>query len=206
MPGAAPDTRAVACNGLGVVAERQQQWAEAARWYRQALDMPGAAPETRAVACNGLGYVAFAQKNVREARQHYSRAIEFQPANAIAYRNRGLTWAAEVPPDYERALADARRSLELDPAFEDARRDVERYMRALEQWQLNPSTSVATYAAFLYEQALKRQQLNPALEDARRDVELNPALEDARRDVERSEQASKRRNRNRPNRKRNQGR
>jgi tetratricopeptide (TPR) repeat protein len=193
MPGAAPATRARACLGLGIVAERQQQWAEAAQWYQQALDMPGAAPDTRANACHGLGNVAFAQKNVREARQHYSRAIELQPTYASAYRNRGLTWAAEVPPDYERALADARRALELDPAFEDARRDVERYEQALKQQQLNP--------AFLYEQALKR-----ALEDARRDVELNRAPEDARRDVERSEQASKRRNRNRPDRKRNQGR
>jgi tetratricopeptide (TPR) repeat protein len=192
-PGAAPDIRVLACHGLGVVAERQQQWAEAAQWYRQALDMPGAAPDTRARACLGLGNVAYAQKNVREARQHFSRAIELWSAHAIAYRNRGLTWAAEVPPDYERALADARRALELSPAFDDARRDIERYEQALKQQQLNP--------AFLYEQALKR-----ALEDACRDVELNPALEDARRDVERSEQASKRRNRNRPNRKRNQGR
>jgi tetratricopeptide (TPR) repeat protein len=190
---AAPDTRARACLEQGIVAERQQQWAEAAQWYRQALDMPGAAPDTRATACHGLGVVAYAQKNVREARQHYSRAIELQPTLAAAYRNRGLTWAAENPPDYERALADARRALELNPAFEDARRDVERYEQALKQQQLNP--------AFLYEQALKR-----ALEDARRDVVLNRTLEDARRDVERSEQASKRRNRNRPNRKRNQGR
>ena len=195
MPGAAPETRAAACSGLGYVANRQQQWAESARWYRRALDTPGAAPDTRARACHGLGYVAYAQKNFLEARQHYSRAIELQPANAIAYRNRGLTWAAEVPPDYERALADARRALELDSAFEDARRDIERYEQALKQQQLNP--------AFLYEQALKR-----ALEDALRDVDvvLNRTLEDARRDVERSEQASKRRNRNRPNRKRNQGR
>ena len=193
MAGAAPNTRAHACNGLGYVAERQQQWAEAAQWYQQALAMPGAVPDTRARACNGLGNVAFAQKNVREARQHYSRAIELQPTHAIAYRNRGLTWEAEVPPDYERALADARRALELDPAFEDARRDVERYEQALKQQQLNP--------AFLHEQALKR-----AIEDVRRDVELNRAREDARRDAERHEQASKRRNRNRPNRKRNQGR
>jgi len=239
MPGAAPDTRATACNGLGIVAGRQQQWEEAAQWYRQALDMPCAAPDTRATACHGLGVVAYAQKNVREARQHFSRAIKLQPTYAAAYRNRGLTWAAEVPPDYERALADARRALELSPAFDDARRDVERYEQALKQQQLNP--------AFLYEQALKRaledalrdvvlnrtledarrdverseqaskqQQLNPAflyeqalkraLEDALRDVVLNRTLEDARRDVERSEQASKRRKRNRPNRKRNQGR
>jgi len=137
MPGAAPDTRARACLGLGVVAERQQQWEEAAQWYRQALDMPGAAPDTRATACLGLGNVAYDQRNFREARQHYSRAIELRPANAIAYRNRGLTWAAEVPPDYERALADARRALELDPKFEDARRDVERYEQALEQQNRN---------------------------------------------------------------------
>jgi tetratricopeptide (TPR) repeat protein len=130
-PGAAPDTRARACLGLGVVAKHQQQWAEAAQWYRQALDMPGAAPDTRATACLGLGNVAYAQKNIREARQHYSRAIELQPTYAAAYRNRGLTWAAEVPPDYERALADARRALELDSAFEDARRDIERYEQAL---------------------------------------------------------------------------
>ena len=99
--------------------------------------MPGAAPDTRARACHGLGNVAYAQKNVREARQHYSRAIELQPANAIAYRNRGLTWAAEVPPDYERALADARRALELDSAFEDARRDIERYEQALKRRNRN---------------------------------------------------------------------
>ncbi|WP_448543543.1 tetratricopeptide repeat protein, partial [Roseiflexus sp.] len=137
MPGAAPDTRARACNGLGYVAAEQQQWAEAARWRRQALEMPGAAPDTRARACNGLGIVAYAQKNVREARQHYSRAIEIQPTYAAAYRNRGLTWAAEVPPDYERALADARRALELDPKFEDARRDVERYEQALKRRNRN---------------------------------------------------------------------
>jgi tetratricopeptide (TPR) repeat protein len=187
------DTRADACIGLGDVAAAQQQWTKAAEWYAQALAIPDAAPATHAAACIGLGDVAYAQKNVREARQHFSRAIELWPAHAIAYRNRGLTWAAEVPPDYERALADARRALELSPAFDDARRDVERYEQALKQQQLNP--------AFLYEQALKR-----ALEDARRDVVLNRTLEDARRDVERSEQASKRRNRNRPNRKRNQGR
>ncbi|WP_041332868.1 tetratricopeptide repeat protein [Roseiflexus sp. RS-1] len=189
----AADTRADACIGLGDVAAAQQQWTKAAEWYAQALAIPDAAPATHAAACLGLGDVAYAQKNVREARQHFSRAIELWPAHAIAYRNRGLTWAAEVPPDYERALADARRALELSPAFDDARRDIERYEQALKQQQLNP--------AFLYEQALKR-----ALEDARRDVVLNRTLEDARRDVERSEQASKRRNRNRPNRKRNQGR
>jgi tetratricopeptide (TPR) repeat protein len=181
----AADTRADACIGLGDVAAAQQQWTKAAEWYAQALAIPDAAPATHAAACLGLGDVAYAQKNVREARQHFSRAIELWPAHAIAYRNRGLTWAAEVPPDYERALADARRALELSPAFDDARRDIERYEQALKQQQLNP--------AFLYEQALKR-----ALEDARRDVVLNRTLEDARRDVERSEQASKRRNRNRP--------
>jgi len=189
----APDTRARACLEQGNVAAAQQQWTKAAEWYAQALAIPDAAPATHAAACLGLGDVAYAQKNVREARQHFSRAIELWPAHAIAYRNRGLTWEAENPPDYERALADARRALELIPAFDDARRDVERYEQALKQQQLNP--------AFLYEQALKR-----ALEDARRDVVLNRTLEDARRDVERSEQASKRRNRNRPNRKRNQGR
>ncbi len=70
----------------------------------------------------------------------------------------------------------------MDPAFEDARRDVERYEQALKQQQLNP--------AFLHEQALKR-----AIEDVRRDVELNRAREDARRDAERHEQASKRQRR-----------
>jgi tetratricopeptide (TPR) repeat protein len=235
MPGAAPATRARACLGLGVVAEDQQQWAEAAQWYRQALDMPGAAPDTRATACHGLGVVAYVQKNVREARQHYSRAIELQPTLAAPYRNRGLTWAAENPPDYERALADAQRALELNPAFDDARRDIERYEQALKQQQLaflyeqalkraledarrdvelNRTLEDARRDVERYEQALKQQQLaflyeqalKRALEDARRDVELNRTLEDARRDFERSEQASKRRNRNRPNRKRNQGR
>ena len=132
----APDTRARACLEQGNVAERQQQWAEAAQWYQKAFDTSGAA-DTRADACIGLGDVAFAQKNVREARQHYSRAIELQPTYAAAYRKRGLTWAAEVPPDYERALADARRALELSPAFDDARRDIERYEQALKRRNRN---------------------------------------------------------------------
>jgi tetratricopeptide (TPR) repeat protein len=274
MPGAAPDTRARACNGLGNVAAAQQQWAEAVRWYRQALAMPGAAPDTRARACNGLGNVAYAQKNVREARQHYSRAIEIQPTFAAAYRNRGLTWSAEVPPDYERALADARRALELDPKFEDARRDVEQcvnsnaapdtraracvglgdvaaeqqqweeaaqwYRQALDMPGAAPATRATAcvglgYVAYAqknvrearqhYSRAIEIQptfaaayrnrgltwsaEIPPdyerALADARRALELDPKFEDARRDVERYEQALKQQNRNRPDRKRNQG-
>ena len=120
--------------------------------------MPGAAPDTRATACHGLGVVAYAQKNVREARQHYSRAIELQPTLAAAYRNRGLTWAAEVPPDYERALADARRALELIPAFDDARRDVERSEQASKQQQLNRTSKDSRRDSD--ERALARQNQN----------------------------------------------
>ena len=50
-----------------IAAERQQQWAEAARWYRQALDTPGAAPATRATACFELGYAIRQQQQWEEA-------------------------------------------------------------------------------------------------------------------------------------------
>jgi len=175
MPGAAPDTRARACNGLGYVARKQQQWEEAAQWYRQALDMPGAASDTRARACNGLGNVAYAQKNIREARQHYSRAIEIQPTFAAAYRNRGLTWAAEVPPDYERALADARRALELDPAFEDARRDVEQCVNS----NAAPDTR-ARACVGLGDVAAEQQQWEEAAQWYRQAIAMPGAAPDTR--------------------------
>ncbi len=117
----------------GIVARQQQQWDAAQDWYQRALDTPGADPDTRANACHGLGIVAYKQAEYMAARNYYTRAIALDPGLAAAYRNRGLAWANGNDRDYGQALADARKALEIDPHFQAAREDIERYQRALDQ-------------------------------------------------------------------------
>jgi tetratricopeptide (TPR) repeat protein len=132
-PGADPDTRANAAHNLGVVAREQQQWDTARDWYQRALDTPGADPDTRANACIGLGIVTYKQADYMAARDHYTRAIALDPGLAAAYRNRGLAWANGDDHDYRQALADAHLALLLDPHFQAAREDIERYQHKLDQ-------------------------------------------------------------------------
>jgi len=122
-PGAAPATRAVACNGLGYVAAEQQQWAESAQWYRQALDTPGAAPATRAVACLGLGVVAERQQQWEEAAWWYRQALDM-PGAAPDTRARacnGLGYVAAAQQQWAEAAWWYRQALDMPGAAPDTR-------------------------------------------------------------------------------------
>lgn len=62
-----------------------------------------------------LGNCYFEAKNYRESRNWYQRALEIKPDNVLARTDLGLTYLLEKKPDYERAITEFNRSLEIDP-------------------------------------------------------------------------------------------
>ena len=70
----------------------------------------------------GLANVSFdlGQKNqdnksLEEAREFYRRALELKPKEADVQTDLGSTYFLENPPQYEKALAEYRKALKLDP-------------------------------------------------------------------------------------------
>jgi len=57
----------------------------------------------------------------------YTKAIEFKPDNASAYYNRGI--AKKTKKDYEGALADFKKVLELQPGDSRSKTNIEELER-----------------------------------------------------------------------------
>ena len=106
-----------------IVAERQQQWAEAARWYQEAFDTPGAAPATRARACLELGIVVERQQQWEEAAQRYQQVLDM-PGAAPATRAAaclGLGNVADRQQQWEEAAQWYLEAFETPGAAPDTR-------------------------------------------------------------------------------------
>ena len=61
------------------------------------------------------GNAAYRRKAYEEAIRHYSEAIEYDPANHLVWSNRALMYI--TLKQYDRAEADAKRTVELCPTF-----------------------------------------------------------------------------------------
>ena len=134
VPHADEDIRAMACLGLGVVAEQRGDLTEAAKNYQRVLnEFPTAAEDTRARACKGLGLVAFQRNELAQAAEHYQRVLTKFPnaddatramacldLGLVAFQRNELAQAAEhyqrvlneFPTAAEETRANARRGLE----------------------------------------------------------------------------------------------
>jgi tetratricopeptide (TPR) repeat protein len=62
-----------------------------------------------------LGQSKQDNKNLEEARGYYTQALQLKPKQIDVQTDIGSTYYLETPPQYEKALAEYHKSLELDP-------------------------------------------------------------------------------------------
>ncbi|RRR70567.1 MAG: tetratricopeptide repeat protein, partial [Candidatus Viridilinea halotolerans] len=119
FPEATQATRARAQLGLGLVAERQQQWAVALQHFQRVLgDFPNAAQDTRAIACNGLGHIARQQGDLLQSAAHHQRVLDEFPNATQDTRARacnGLGRITRQQGNLEQAAAHYQRALDDFP-------------------------------------------------------------------------------------------
>ena len=65
-----------------------------------------------------VGYFNKDNEAFAKARQFYTKVLAVRPGNADVVVDVGLTYFLQTPPDYELALREFRRSLEIDPNHE----------------------------------------------------------------------------------------
>lgn len=70
------DLAAQAKNILGAVCELRGNWEEAARHFREALEIPGITPRTQGKLFQNLGAVAAQEKRFDEAREWFRRSVD----------------------------------------------------------------------------------------------------------------------------------
>jgi tetratricopeptide (TPR) repeat protein len=131
--------------------EENEQFAEAASAYRQALLAGGPTPEL----CFNLANVLYQLGKKPEASERYRQAVELEPSFVEAWNNLG-TVLAELK-QCDEAIAALQRAIELDPQYADSyfnRADCldenDRREEAIEYWrvyaQLDPNSHWGTYA------------------------------------------------------------
>ena len=62
-----------------------------------------------------LANAYFDSSKFEEAEKYYAKALELDPKNVNARTDLGATFVERASPDYERAIAEFRRALEVDP-------------------------------------------------------------------------------------------
>lgn len=65
-----------------------------------------------------LGNIAFSSGKFDESEKHYSKALELKPDDVSVRTDMGLTFFFRTPPDYDRAIAEYRKSLTYNPRHE----------------------------------------------------------------------------------------
>ncbi|MCI4358186.1 MAG: tetratricopeptide repeat protein [Thermoplasmata archaeon] len=100
---------------LGEIAIAREDWNEAARAFREAIQRDAANPDLLMRA----GFVAERRAQGTEALALYERATQVAPTNKFAWSNRGLALLAGGRPDEATASFD--RALALDSDFDAAR-------------------------------------------------------------------------------------
>ncbi len=88
-----------------------QQFDNAIKYYTQANKVK---PDDYPVIVN-LGNASFDASKFEEAEKWYARALELKPDDVSVRTDMGLTYIFRQPPDYDRAVADFTKSLEIDP-------------------------------------------------------------------------------------------
>jgi len=70
--------------------------------------------QAKAAAAKELGNAAFAQKNYADAIKHFTEGIALDPTNHVLYSNRSACHASSTPPNWQAALEDAKKVVELN--------------------------------------------------------------------------------------------
>lgn len=110
---------------LGSVQLRKRLYPQATATLKQALKRLGDEPdEARAVIENALGFALAAQKNYEEASKHYKLALKAKPNYPVALNNLG--YAQDKLLKTEEALTLYRRTLEIEPENQTAKRAVKK--------------------------------------------------------------------------------
>ncbi len=71
-----------------------------------------------------LGNTNFDANNYEAAEKWYNTALAKKPADVSVRTDLGLTFLFRTPPDYDRAIKEFRRSLELDPKHEQTLQNI----------------------------------------------------------------------------------
>jgi tetratricopeptide (TPR) repeat protein len=71
-------------------------------------------------ALTGMGHTKFDTGDYLAAATYYEKILAQRPADADVRADLGSTYAQRTPPDYDRAIAEYRKALEIDPKHEQA--------------------------------------------------------------------------------------
>jgi tetratricopeptide (TPR) repeat protein len=88
-----------------------QRFDDAIKYYTQANKIK---PDDYAVIVN-LGNANFDASKFEEAEKWYGKALEMKPDDVSVRTDMGLTYIFRQPPDYDKAVTEFNRSLEIDP-------------------------------------------------------------------------------------------
>ncbi|MDZ7749036.1 MAG: tetratricopeptide repeat protein [Halofilum sp. (in: g-proteobacteria)] len=117
--------------------------------YREILDAPGAGRTMRLDARRGLARTLMELGEHEAALRQFDRAIDAAPEFGAAYANRGILY--DRMGRYERAMADYRKALELDPSLDEGPGFLTRFMRN----QAEQSPTIGDRADYLAAQLAK---------------------------------------------------
>lgn len=71
-------------------------------------------------ALTGMGHTKYDTGDYVAAATYYEKLLAQRPDDADVRADLGSTYSKRTPPDYDRAIAEYRKALELDPAHEQA--------------------------------------------------------------------------------------
>lgn len=168
---------------LGQVQYEQGQYAEAQRYYRQALEQPSLEPSVRLDATLGLAHAAYSAGDKAEADQQFAAVLTLEPDHLEArlYKakldleaNRNV---AQIPAQVEPVLADGMLAVEALLLQGDAYTRLEQWNKALERYQQaktrepgNPQVWLALGDVYH-----RQNKLNEALKAFQQAAILDPA-------------------------------
>lgn len=89
---------------------------KAALYLNRALALKPDDPD----ALTGMGHTLYDTGDFVGAATYYEKVLALQPKDADLRTDLGNTYARRQPPDYDRAIAEYRKALEVDPKHEQA--------------------------------------------------------------------------------------
>jgi len=104
-------------NGLGMLADLEGDYAQAAAHYSQALELPPGIvqqPET-ALLLNNLGYSLYLSGDWEGALTHFHKALDYNPDFERAWQNLGLVYTRQG--EYDRAMEAFRHVMAKPEAY-----------------------------------------------------------------------------------------
>jgi len=106
-------------NNLGVIYSERKNYEAAAGQYGAALDLDPRLP----AACYNFGNDLLRQGAYRRAARRLSRSLNLFPSDVWALTNPGLAYMKMGK--WEKARRDFEEALKIDPAFEQARKNLQ---------------------------------------------------------------------------------